>query len=127
MGYIVATSGLDQRCESYAEACATAQAIRRNGGDAVIVTADAEWRYWDVWNSYATPHVVNARTAGEALLVARAITGDRGLNAVQRRYQVSVEVTRPDGTVDVIEACGPHDAAKYVQRYTARGWKARVI
>ena len=135
MGYIVATSGfdntsgIDQHCGSYAEACAIVKAIRQNGGGAVIVDADAEWCYWNVWKDGLTvPHVVSARTADEALMVARAITGDRDLDTVLRRTgRVSIEVTRPDGTADVIEAFGTVEAEKYVQRYTARGWNARII
>lgn len=86
MKYIVATADmLDEKFETYEEACAWAQSIRRDGIDAAIVTSDDPWKYWSVWKAGMTRHhVVSARSADEALVVARGITHDDSLNIVQR-------------------------------------------
>ena len=49
-----------------------------------IVTSDDQWKYWDVWKTGMTrKHVVSARSADEALVVARGITHDYNLDTVQ--------------------------------------------
>lgn len=84
--YIVATADIpDKKFETYEEACACAQSMRRDGIEAAIVTSDDPWKYWDVWKTGMNrPHVVSARSADEALVVARGITHDYNLNIVQR-------------------------------------------
>lgn len=84
--YIVATADIpDKKFEAYGEACACAQSMRRDGIDAAIVTSEDPWKYWSVWKAGMTRyHVVSARSADEALVVARSITGDYNLNIVQR-------------------------------------------
>lgn len=84
--YIVASATeLDKKFETYEEACACAQSMRREGIAAAIVTSDDPWKYWSVWKAGTTRHhVVSARSADEALVVARGITHDDSLNIVQR-------------------------------------------
>ena len=85
--YIVASATEpDAKFESYEEACAWAQSMRRYGIEAAIVTSDDQWKYWDVWKTSMTrKHVVSARSADEALVVARSITNDYNLDTVQCR------------------------------------------
>lgn len=85
MSYIVATANIpDERFETYDEACTWARLMRREGVEAAIVTSDDPWKYWSVWESgINVPHVVSARSADEALVVARGITGDYNLDTVQ--------------------------------------------
>lgn len=84
--YIVATASMpDKKFETYEEACALAQSMRSEGIEAAIVTSDDPWKYWSVWKAGITRHhVVSARSADEALVVARGITHDHNLNIVQR-------------------------------------------
>ena len=84
--YIVATeSMIDEKFETYEEACAWAQSMRSEGIEAAIVTSDDPWKYWSVWKAGTTRHhVVSARSADEALVVARGITHDYNLDTVQR-------------------------------------------
>lgn len=84
--YIVASATeIDKKFETYEEACACAQSMRRDGIEAAIVTSDDPWKYWSVWKSGTTRHhVVSARSTDEALVVAREITHDDSLNIVQR-------------------------------------------
>lgn len=84
--YIVATADIpDKKFETYEESCACAQSMRRDGIDSAIVTSDNPWKYWSVWKAGTTRHhVVSARSADEALVVARGITHDYNLNIVQR-------------------------------------------
>lgn len=86
MAYIVASATeIDKKFETYEEACACAQSMRRDGIEAAIVTSDDPWKYWSVWKAGTTRHhVVSARSADEALVVARGITNDHNLNIVQR-------------------------------------------
>ena len=83
--YIVASATeLDAKFEAYEEACAWAQSMRREGIEAAIVTSDDPWKYWSVWRTGMTrKHVVSARSADEALVVARGITSDYNLDTVQ--------------------------------------------
>ena len=83
--YIVASAKKpDYKFETYEEAWEWAQFMRRNGIIAVIVTSDDQWKYWDVWKTGMTrKHVVSARSAYEALVVARGITNDYNLDTVQ--------------------------------------------
>lgn len=76
MAYIVATEEIpDEKFESYDEACAWAQFMLREGIEAAIATSDDPWKYWSVWESgiITRPHVVSARSADEALVVARGV------------------------------------------------------
>lgn len=86
MSYIVASATKpDYKFETYEEAWEWAQFMRRNGIIAAIVTSDDPWKYWSVWKAGTTRHhVVSARSADEALVVARGITHDDSLNIVQR-------------------------------------------
>ena len=83
--YIVASATKpDYKFETYEEACACAQSMCREGIDAAIVTSDDPWKYWSVWKIGMTrKHVVSARSADEALVVARGITNDYKLDTVQ--------------------------------------------
>ena len=83
--YIVASATKpDYKFETYEEACACAQSMRRDGIEAAIVTSDDQWKYWDVWKTCMTrKHVVSARSADEALVVARGMTNDYKLDTVQ--------------------------------------------
>lgn len=83
--YIVATASVpDEKFDTYEEACACAQSMRRDGIESAIVTSDDPWKYWSVWKAGTTRHhVVSARSADEALVVARDITHDDSLNIVQ--------------------------------------------
>ena len=85
MAYIVASATEpDAKFETYEEACGWAQSMRNFGVESVIIDADAPWAYWDVWKTGMTSkHVVRARSADEALLVAREITHDYNLDTVQ--------------------------------------------
>ena len=85
--YIVATASMpDENFETYEEACACAQSMRREGIEAAIVTSDDPWKHWIVWKTGMTrKHVVSARSADEALVVARDITHDYNLDTVQCR------------------------------------------
>lgn len=85
MSYIVATESMpDEKFESYDEACSWARFMRREGIEAAIVTSDDPWKYWSVWESGINrPYVVSARSADEALVVARGITRDYNLDTVQ--------------------------------------------
>lgn len=87
MSYIVASATEpDAKFESYEEACGWAQSMLNFGVDSVIIDADAPWAYWDVWKAgMSRHHVVSARSADEALVVARGITHDYKLDTVQRR------------------------------------------
>ena len=84
--YIVATASMpDEKFETYEEACACAKSMRRDGIEAAIVTSEDPWKYWSVWKAGTTRHhVVSARSADEALVVACGITHDHNLNIVQR-------------------------------------------
>lgn len=86
MSYIVASATKpDYKFETYEEACACAQSMRSEGIEAAIVTSEDPWKYWSVWKAGTTRHhVVSARSADEALVVARGITHDDSLNIVQR-------------------------------------------
>lgn len=86
MSYIVASATeIDKKFDTYEEACACAQSMRIEGIEAAIVTSDDPWKYWSVWKAGTTRHnVVSARSADEALVVARGITHDDRLNIVQR-------------------------------------------
>lgn len=70
--HIVATDDmLDEKFDAYEEACAWAQSMRR---------------VWSVWKTgMARKHVVSARSADEALVVARGITHDYNPDTVQCR------------------------------------------
>lgn len=83
--YIVASATEpDVKFETYEEAWECAQFMRREGIVAAIVTSDDLWKYWSVWKSGINrPHVVSARSADEALVVARGITHDYDLDTVQ--------------------------------------------
>ena len=83
--YIVASAKKpDVKFETYEEACACAQSMRRDGIIAAIVTSDDPWKYWSVWKTGMTrKHVVSARSADEAIVVARCITNDYNLDTVQ--------------------------------------------
>lgn len=83
--YIVASATEpDAKFETYEEACGLAQSMRNFGVESVIIDADAPWAYWDVWKTGMTrKHVVSARSADEALVVARGITNDYNLDNVQ--------------------------------------------
>lgn len=83
--YIVATASMpDKKFETYEEACALAQSMRSEGIEAAIVTSDDPWKYWSVWKTGMTrKHVVSARSADEALVVARGITNDPELDTLQ--------------------------------------------
>lgn len=85
MSYIVASATeIDKKFETYEEACACAQSMRRDGIESAIVTSDDPWKYWSVWKAGTTRYyVVSARSADEALVVARGITNDHNLNIVQ--------------------------------------------
>lgn len=87
MAYIVASATeLDKKFETYEEACVCAQSMRSDGIEAAIVTSDDPWKYWSVWKAGTTRHhVVSARSADEALVVARGITHDYDLDTVQCR------------------------------------------
>ena len=86
MAYIVASATEpDAKFETYDEACAWAQSMRSEGIEAAIVKSDDPWKYWSVWKAGMTRHhVVSARSADEALVVARGITHDYNLDIVQR-------------------------------------------
>ena len=86
MAYIVASATEpDAKFDTYEEACGWAQSMRNFGVESVIIDANAPWAYWDVWKTGMTRHhVVSARSADEALVVARGITHDDNLNIVQR-------------------------------------------
>lgn len=130
MPYVVVKFG-DMRedilCDEYKEACAWARSIRNKGQKCTIVDADAQVLYWDVWKSGMLPYTTCARSSEEALLFVRDLLKDDAIDSVQRRNGWKVEVTRPDGDVDIIDASDIFEAQKYVQRYMARGWKARVM
>ena len=83
--YIVASASMpDEKFDAYNDACARAQYMRRDGIEAAIVTSDDPWKYWSVWKTGMTrKHVVSARSADEALVVARDITHDYNLDTVQ--------------------------------------------
>ena len=87
MTYIVASANeLDAKFETYEEACACAQSMRREGIEAAIVTSDDHWHLWSVCKTgMTTPLVVGARSADEAIVVARGITNDYNLDTVQCR------------------------------------------
>ena len=87
MAYIVASATeLDAKFETYEEAWECAQFMRRNVIEAAIVTSDDPWKYWSVWKTGMTrKHVVSARSADEALVIARGITNDYKLDTVQCR------------------------------------------
>lgn len=86
MAYIVATADMpDKKFDTYEEACACAQSMRRDGIEAVIVTSEDHWRLWSVCKTGMTrPQVVGARSADEAIMLASCITNDDSLNIVQR-------------------------------------------
>ena len=85
--YIVASATKpDYKFETYEEAWACAQSMRRDGIEVAIVTSEDPWKYWSVWKTGMTrKHVVSARSADEALVVARDITHDYKLDTVQCR------------------------------------------
>ena len=84
MSYIVASATKpDYEFETYEEACACAQSMRREGIAAAIVNSDDHWHLWSVCKTgMTTPIVVGARSADEALVVARGITSDYNLDTV---------------------------------------------
>lgn len=86
MKYIVASATKpDYEFETYEEAWEWAQFMRSNGISAAIVNSDDHWNLWSVWKTGMTiPHVVGARSADEALVVALGITHDNELDTVQR-------------------------------------------
>lgn len=86
MFYIVASATeLDKKFETYEEACACARSMRRDGIETAIVTSGDPWKYWSVWNVGTTRHhIVSARSADEALVVAHSITYDDSLDIAQR-------------------------------------------
>lgn len=129
MAYIVASATEpDAKFETYEEACGWAQSMRNFGVESVIIDADAPWAYWDVWKTGMTrSHVVSARSADEALIVARSITHDKELNSVQRRELLEIEVTKPDGKTEIVYASGIFYANMYIKNYEAQGCKVRML
>ena len=129
MAYIVASATEpDAKFETYVEACGLAKSMRNFGVESVIIDADAPWAYWDVWKTGMTrSHVVSARCADEALIVARSITHDKELDSVQRRELLQIEVTKPNGTIEVIDALGVFRARMYMKDYEERGCKVRML
>lgn len=88
MAFVVATVSMpDEEFETYDEAFEWAKSMRLNGIDAVIVSSDAPWGYWDVSESgmLKKPHVVSSRSADEALMVARAFTNNHRLDTARLR------------------------------------------
>lgn len=85
MSYIVASATEpDIKFETYEEAWEFAQFMHHEGISTVIVTSNDPWKYWSVGKSgISRPHVVSARSADEALVVARGITHDYNLDTVQ--------------------------------------------
>lgn len=79
--YIVTSAtGIDKKFETYEEACACVQSMRRDGIESAIVTSDDPWKCWDVWKTGMTrKYVVNARSSDEA----RGITNDPELDTLQ--------------------------------------------
>lgn len=96
MAYIVASATEpDAKFETYEEACGWDDSMRNFGVESVIIDADAPFAYWDVWKAGMTmPYVVRARSADEALVVARGITHDKELDTVQRRDLLEIEDAR---------------------------------
>lgn len=96
MAYIVVSATEpDAKFETYVEACGWAQSMRNFGVESVIIDADSPWAYWYVWKACMTrPHVVRARSADEALVVARGITHDKELDTVQRRDLLEIDDAR---------------------------------
>lgn len=129
MKYIVATADMpDEKFETYEEACNWAKFVRSNDIEAAIVSSDEPWRYWDVWCSGVNlPHVVSARSADEALVVARGITHDNSLDTAQARELMQFEVTSPAGKKETIFAMGTFRLHMYMKDYEARGYKVRLI
>ena len=84
--YIVASATEpDAKFDTYEEACGWAQSMRNFGVESVIIDADATLEHWDVWKTGMNrKHVVSARSADEALVVARFMTHDNDLDTVQR-------------------------------------------
>ena len=85
--YIVASATKpDYKFETYEEAWEWAQFMRHDGIAAAIVNSDDHWHLWSVCKTgMTTPLVVGARSADEALVVARGITSDYNLDTVQCR------------------------------------------
>lgn len=129
MSYIVASATEpDAKFETYEEACGWAQSMRNFGVESVIIDADAPLEHWDVWKTGMNrPHVVSARSAEEALMVARSITHDKELNNAQIRDLIQIEVTNPDGTTEVIYATGIFQAKKYMKAYEESGYKVMML
>ena len=85
--YIVASATKpDYKFETYEEAWVLAQFIRHEVISAAIVFSDYHWHLWSVCKTGMTTQlVVGARSADEALVVARGITNDYNLDTVQCR------------------------------------------
>ena len=52
---------------------------------------------------------------------------DKELDSVQRRELLQIEVTKPNGTIEVIDALGVFRVRMYMKDYEERGCKVRML
>ena len=128
MDYIVRTfgTGCDEiSCSTYENALDIARKVRKSGHFATIIDADAIKVRWHVTGYDVKPYDVLARSADEAIYKVQFETGDN-YNTAEVVGEISVVVTRPDGTVDMIGCICMDEAKKLMRRYNARGWNAYI-
>lgn len=128
MDYIVRTfgTGCDEvKCSTYENALEVARKVRKSGNLATIIDADAPKILWHVTGEGVSPFYVMARSADEAIYKVQFATGDT-YNTAEVVGTINVVVTRPDGTVDMIDCICIDEAKKYMRRYNARGWNAYI-
>ena len=128
MDYIVRTFGPccgDVECSTYENALSIARKVRKSGHLATIIDADAPKVRWHVTGEGVSPFDVLASSADEAIYKVQFATGDI-YNTAQVVGEIKVVVTRPDGTVDIIDCICMDEAKKFMRRYNARGWNAYI-
>ena len=129
MSWIVKTFDLgcnEVVCSTHEDACEMARKIRKSGYFATVIDSDApEFRY--IVNGFdVEPINVFARSADEAVYIAKLSTGCDNYDTSWIGYQIRVVVSRPDGTIDNIECICMDEALKYMHRYNERGWSAHI-
>ena len=128
MNYIVRTFGIgcdEVECSTYENALDIARKVRKSGHLAAIIDADAPKVRWHVTCDGVSPFDVLARSADEAIYKVQFATGDV-YSTAEVVGEIKVVVTRSDSIVDVIDCICMDEAKKYMRRYNARGWSARI-
>ena len=129
MSWIVKTFDLgcnEVVCSRHEDACEMARKIRKTGHFATVIDADAPEVRYIVSGFDVEPTNVFARSADDAVYIAKLSTGCNNYDTAWIGSQIRVVVNRPDGTIDNIECICMDEALKYMHRYNERGWRAHI-